>query len=59
VSERDEGVRGAREEVEELEAARLRLSDAVRRGDHKARNGWISSWWGRCGNECQVTPAKA
>lgn len=38
MSERDEGVRRAREEVKELEAARLRLSEAVMRGDHGARN---------------------
>jgi hypothetical protein len=38
VSERDEGIRRAREEVAEIETVRLRLSDAVRRGDHRARN---------------------
>jgi hypothetical protein len=38
VSKRDEEVRRAREEIEEVEAARLRLSDAVVRGDHEARN---------------------
>ena len=38
MSERDEQVRRAREEVEELEAARLRLSGDVTRGGVKARN---------------------
>ena len=38
VSERDEEVRRAREEMEELEAERLRLSGAVMRGDVEARN---------------------
>ena len=38
VSERDEEVRRAREEVEELEAARVRLSGDVMRGDVEARN---------------------
>ncbi|HZC19103.1 MAG TPA: hypothetical protein VE225_05290 [Rubrobacteraceae bacterium] len=38
MSERDEEARRAREEIEELEAARLRLTDAVMRGDHVARN---------------------
>jgi seryl-tRNA synthetase len=38
VSECDEQVRRAREEVEELEAARVRLSGDVMRGDPKARN---------------------
>jgi seryl-tRNA synthetase len=38
VSERDEQVRRAREEVEELEAARVRLSGDVMRGDRKAHN---------------------
>jgi hypothetical protein len=37
VSERDERVRRARDEIEVLEAARLRLSDAVKKGDRKAR----------------------
>ncbi len=38
MSERDEEVRRAREEMEELEAERLRLSGAVMRGDVEARN---------------------
>lgn len=38
MSERDEEIRRAREEVKELGAARLRLSGAVMRGDYKARN---------------------
>ncbi len=38
MSERDEEVRRAREEVEELEAARVRLSGDLMRGDRKARN---------------------
>ncbi|MDP8951526.1 MAG: hypothetical protein M3N18_04670 [Actinomycetota bacterium] len=38
MSERDEEVRRARKEVEELEAARVRLSGDVMRGDRKARN---------------------
>jgi hypothetical protein len=38
VSERDEAVRRARDEIEELEAARVRLSDAVNSGDYKARD---------------------
>jgi hypothetical protein len=38
VSEQEEEVRRAREEVEELEAARARLSGDVMRGDAKARN---------------------
>jgi hypothetical protein len=38
VSERDSEVRRAREEIEELEATRLELADAVMRGDHEARN---------------------
>jgi hypothetical protein len=37
VSERSEEVRHAREEIEQLEASRLRLSEAVMRGDHEAR----------------------
>jgi hypothetical protein len=35
VSERDE-MRRARDEIEEIEAARLRMANAVRRGDRKA-----------------------
>jgi len=38
VSEQSEEVRRARHEIEELEASRLRLSEAVMRGDHEARN---------------------
>lgn len=38
MSEREEEVRRAREEIEELEAARLRLSGDVMRGDVGARN---------------------
>jgi hypothetical protein len=38
VSEQSEDVRRAREEIEALEASRLRLSEAVMRGDHEARN---------------------
>ncbi len=38
MSERDEEVRRAREEMGELEAERLRLSGAVTRGDVEARN---------------------
>ena len=38
MSEQSEEVRPAREEIEELEASRLRLSEAVMRGDHEARN---------------------
>jgi len=38
VSERDEALRRARAEIADLEAARLRLSDAVMRGDYQARN---------------------
>lgn len=37
MSERDERVRRARDEIEVLEAARLRLSDPVKKGDRKAR----------------------
>jgi len=38
VSEQSEEVRRARQEIEELEASRLRLSEFVMRGDHEARN---------------------
>ncbi len=38
LSERDKEVRRARDEILELEAARLRLSGAVMKGDRKARD---------------------
>ena len=38
MSEQSEEVRRVRQEIEELEASRLRLSEAVMCGDHEARN---------------------